>query len=79
MGEGWAITEEQRVNVPSLFDNSTTEGAEVATADAATDNSGESTGQEEWFVFLPSSPATSVYSGKCNSILRRSQSRLLHH
>ena len=51
MGEGWAITEEQRVNVPSLFDNSTTEGAEVATADATTDNSAESTGQEEWFVF----------------------------
>ena len=48
MGEGWAITEEQRVNVPSLFDNSTTE---AAIADAATGNSVESTGQEEWFVF----------------------------
>ena len=52
MGEGWAITEDQRVNVPSLFDNSATEGADEATAaDIAANSDKEGGKQEKWFVF----------------------------
>ena len=52
MGEGWAITEDQRVNVPSLFDNSAAEGADEATAaDIAANSDKEGGKQEKWFVF----------------------------
>lgn len=51
MGEGWAITKDQRVNVPSLFDNSAAEGADEATGEIAA-NSGKGDGkQEKWFAF----------------------------
>ena len=51
MGEGWAITEDQRVNVPSLFDNSATEGAGEATAEIAANSDKEDGKQEKWFTF----------------------------
>ena len=51
MGEGWAITEDQRVNVPSLFDNSATEGAGEATAEIAANSNKEDEKQEKWFTF----------------------------